>query len=32
VAIWDSESKDKTEFIYLLEWKDEAAMKTAWER
>ncbi|MDR6371161.1 heme-degrading monooxygenase HmoA [Chryseobacterium bernardetii] len=32
VAIWESESKDKTEFVYLLEWKDEATMKKSWER
>ncbi|MFP8892871.1 MULTISPECIES: NIPSNAP family protein [Chryseobacterium] len=31
VSIWESEFKDKTEFVYLLEWKDEATMKTAWE-
>lgn len=31
VAIWESEFADKTEFVYLLEWKDEATMKTAWE-
>ncbi|WP_309435330.1 hypothetical protein [Chryseobacterium sp.] len=23
--------REKTEFVYLLEWKDEAAMKTACE-
>lgn len=31
VSIWESEFRDKVEFVYLLEWKDEAAMKTAWE-
>lgn len=31
VAIWESEFREKTEFVYLLEWKDENAMKTAWE-
>lgn len=32
VATWKSESKDRTKFVYLPEWKDKAAMKTAWER
>jgi len=31
VAIWESEFREKTEFVYLLEWKDEDTMKTAWE-
>lgn len=31
VATWESEFREKTEFVYLLEWKDEDAMKTAWE-
>ncbi|WP_198425309.1 NIPSNAP family protein [Chryseobacterium panacisoli] len=31
VATWESEFREKTEFVYLLEWKDENAMKTAWE-
>ncbi|KAA2222792.1 NIPSNAP family protein [Chryseobacterium sediminis] len=31
VAIWESEFREKTEFVYLLEWKNEDAMKTAWE-
>lgn len=32
VSIWESEYNEKTEFIYLLEWKDENIMKMAWER
>lgn len=31
VSIWESEFNGKTEFVYLLEWKDENAMKTAWQ-
>jgi heme-degrading monooxygenase HmoA len=30
VAMWESRSEGKTEFVYLLDWKDEAAMKAAW--
>ena len=31
VAIWESAVDDKLEFIYLLEWENEAQMKKAWE-
>ncbi|MGE8553502.1 MAG: NIPSNAP family protein [Chryseobacterium jejuense] len=31
VSIWESEHEGKTEFIYLLEWKNEEAMKIAWQ-
>ncbi|WP_273008366.1 NIPSNAP family protein [Chryseobacterium sp.] len=31
VSIWESEFNEKTEFVYLLEWKDENVMKTAWQ-
>ncbi|MDN3693442.1 NIPSNAP family protein [Chryseobacterium tructae] len=31
VSIWESEFEGKTEFIYLLEWKNEEAMKLAWQ-
>ncbi|MCS4302838.1 NIPSNAP family protein [Chryseobacterium sp. BIGb0232] len=31
VSIWESESEEKTEFVYLLEWKDENTMKIAWQ-
>ena len=31
VSIWESEFNEKTEFVYLLEWKDENAMKIAWQ-
>lgn len=30
VSMWESELNGKLEFIYLLEWKDENTMKTAW--
>jgi heme-degrading monooxygenase HmoA len=32
LAMWESRSEGKTEFVYLLDWKDEAAMKAAWAR
>lgn len=28
--MWESKGTDRTEFVYLLEWPDEAAMKAAW--
>jgi len=31
VVIWESEFREKTEFVYLLEWKDEHTMKMGWE-
>ncbi|WP_106915919.1 NIPSNAP family protein [Chryseobacterium aurantiacum] len=31
VSIWESEFNEKAEFVYLLEWKDENTMKTAWQ-
>lgn len=31
VAIWETEFREKTEFVYLLEWKDEQVMKISWE-
>lgn len=30
VAMWESRFEGKTEFVYLLEWPDEAAMKAGW--
>ena len=30
VSMWESEGPDRTEFVYLLEWPDEAAMRSAW--
>jgi len=29
-AMWEARNGDRTEFVYLLEWPDEATMKTAW--
>lgn len=31
VSIWESEYEGETEFVYLLEWKDENTMKNAWQ-
>ncbi len=30
LSMWEAKSEGKTEFVYLLQWKDEAAMKAAW--
>ncbi|WP_293390205.1 NIPSNAP family protein [Phenylobacterium sp. RIFCSPHIGHO2_01_FULL_69_31] len=30
LSMWDSRFDGKTEFVYLLEWKDEPTMKAAW--
>ncbi|HKP70589.1 MAG TPA: NIPSNAP family protein, partial [Pyrinomonadaceae bacterium] len=31
VGIWENRSADKLEFVYLLEWKDEATMNAKWK-
>jgi hypothetical protein len=31
VATWESEYKEKVEFVYLLEWRNEDFMKMAWD-
>ncbi|WDF66547.1 NIPSNAP family protein [Flavobacterium sp. KACC 22763] len=31
ISIYESKSDKKTEFVYFLEWPDEATMKKAWE-
>lgn len=31
ISIYESKAEKKTEFVYLLEWKDESTMKKAWE-
>lgn len=31
VSMWEAAGPQKTEFVYLLEWPDEAAMKAAWD-
>jgi hypothetical protein len=30
VAMWEARSEARTEFVYLLAWSDEAAMRSAW--
>ncbi|WP_417462769.1 NIPSNAP family protein [Kordiimonas sp.] len=30
VAMWEAKTAEKTEFVYLLKWPSEAAMKEAW--
>src|SRR6266571_2305928 len=30
VAMWETKFSDRTEFVYLLEWPDEAAKTAAW--
>jgi len=30
VAMWETRFGDRTEFVYLLEWSDEAAKTAAW--
>lgn len=30
VAMWESRFENRTEFVYLLQWPDEATMKARW--
>jgi hypothetical protein len=30
VAMWEARRENRTEFVYLLRWPDEAAMRSAW--
>jgi NIPSNAP len=32
VAMWEAKGDEGTEFVYLLEWPDEATMKDRWEK
>src|SRR5688500_9769370 len=32
VAMWESRFENRTEFVYLLEWPNEATMKDRWAR
>lgn len=32
IAMWESKTPEKTEFVYLLEWPDEATLKDRWAR
>jgi hypothetical protein len=30
IAMWEAKGEERTEFVYLLEWPDEATMKDRW--
>lgn len=32
IAIWESETGEKVEFVYLLEWKDKQTMTESWKK
>ncbi|HEX4971524.1 MAG TPA: NIPSNAP family protein [Steroidobacteraceae bacterium] len=32
VAMWEAKNGSRTEFVYLLEWPDEATMKDRWAK
>lgn len=32
LAMWEAQTEGRTEFVYLLEWEDEATMRDAWSR
>ncbi len=32
LAAWETSTKRRTEFVYLLEWRDADAMTEGWER
>ena len=32
LAMWEARTERRTEFVYLLAWKDEATKTTAWAR
>lgn len=32
LSMWETTAEGRTEFVYLLEWPDEATMKAAWTR
>lgn len=32
ISMWETRHGDRTEFVYLLEWPDEATMKDRWEK
>lgn len=31
-AMWEAKTEDRTEFIYVLRWPDEATMRASWTR
>jgi heme-degrading monooxygenase HmoA len=32
IAMWEAKTDQRTEFVYLLAWPDEAAMRSAWSK
>ena len=32
VAMWEAAAPERTEFVYLLAWPDEATKRAAWDR
>jgi len=32
VAMWEAKGKDRTEFVYILDWPKEAVMEAQWAR
>jgi heme-degrading monooxygenase HmoA len=32
LAMWETKTETRTEFVYLLEWEDEESMLSAWEK
>jgi heme-degrading monooxygenase HmoA len=32
LAMWETKTAQRTEFVYLLAWSDEATMRSAWSR
>lgn len=30
LALWEAKTDQRTEFVYLLSWPDETAMRNAW--
>lgn len=32
LAMWETRTENRTEFVYLLKWPDEATMRNAWAK
>ena len=32
IAMWEAKTAQRTEFVYLLTWPNESAMRSAWDR
>ena len=32
IAMWETQTEERTEFVYLLKWPDEPTMRSAWAR